>query len=239
MTVRLLSTLLTAVMLSVGCSSVGRYLGARAMDLADCVKGNVGAGIGLTVDAHVTDYIAPGVGIVSYTANFGYEDRTINGTWLESLVINTPRFAYETVFQAYEEAEESPDKELEGSVVMSQLAMRSLLLPNERWIRKDDELTVDYYTLLNIAGLGRRNRATALTGLLRRPGEIPTVREKTGWQIGFLEVGGTLGFVEARAGFNPLELVDFLAGVFGWDPAGDDPPAEVIRDESPAAAPGR
>lgn len=235
MTFRLLSTLLAFLPLSVGCSWVGSYLSARALDLADCVKGNVGAGIGLTVDAHVTDYIAPGIGILSYTANVGYEDRAINGVWLESIVINTPRFAYETVFQAYEESEQTPDENLEGSVIISQLALRSLLLPNERWIRKDDDLTVDYYTLLNIAGLGQRNRAAALTGLLRRSGEIPRTREKTGWQAGFVEIGATLGFVEARVGFNPLELVDFLAGIFGWDPADDDPRSSVGVPLPPAA----
>ena len=51
-------TLLAA---TVGCAPIGEYLGARVMDLADCVKGNVGVGIGLTADVHLTDYMAPGV----------------------------------------------------------------------------------------------------------------------------------------------------------------------------------
>ncbi len=226
MTVRLLGILLLLVPFEVGCASLGRYFGARAMDLADCVKGNVGLGVGLTVDAKVTDYISPGLGIVSYTANFGYEDRDVYGVWLENIVINTPRFAYEAVFREYEET--PPDEGLQGSTIASQLALRSLLLPNERWIRKDDELTVRYYTLFNISGLGRDYRATALTGLLARRGETPKTPERTMWQKGSIEAGATLGVVEARAGFNPFEFLDFLAGIFGLDPAQDDPPPPLI-----------
>ena len=235
MTARILQTLLTLLPLASGCASMGGYLGARAMDLADCVKVNVGIGIGATLDVHVTDYVSPGLGIVSYTMNFGYEDRVVNGVWLENLVINTPRFAYETVARTLEEA--GPDENLDGAVLISQLALRSMLLPNERWIRDSSgELTVRYYNLLNIAGLGEQNRATALTGLLRRAGERPRSVDNDVWQASFLEVGATAGVVEARLGFNPLQLVDFFAGLFGLDPADDDPPIQIIVPRTPPAA---
>ena len=217
----------TLLVATVGCAPIGGYLGARAMDLADCVKGNVGVGIGLTADVHLTDFMAPGLGIVSYTANAGYDDRNVNGVWLESIVINTPRFAFETVARDYEET--PSDENLEGGVLISQLALRSLLLPNERWIRENGELTVEYYTLFNIGGLGRDFRATALTGLLQRPGERPKTPEKTIWDEAFFEAGATLGVVEARAGINPLQFLDFLAGIFGFDPADDDPPPPMIE----------
>ena len=43
-------------------------------------------------------------------------------------MINTPRFAFETVAREYEET--PSDENLEGGVMISQLALRSLLLPN-------------------------------------------------------------------------------------------------------------
>ena len=226
MTVRFSGILLILLPLAVGCVPLQRYIAARGLDLTDCAKGNVGVGIGLTADAKVTDVMAPGIGIVSYTANFGHESRRVNGVWLESIVINTPRFAYEAMARQIDAT--PADEVLDGTVVVSQLAFRSVLLPNERWIRKNDDLTVEYYTLFNLAGFGRENRATALAGLLRRPGETPREVEKTAWQASSIEVGATLGVVEARAGFNPMEVLDFLAGLVGFDPAGDDPPPPVI-----------
>jgi hypothetical protein len=93
---------------------------------------------------------------------------------------------------------------------------------------------VEYYTLFNIGGFGRENRATALAGLLRRTGETPRELEKTVWQASSFEVGATLGVIEARVGINPMEILDFLVGIFGLDPAGDDPPPPVIVVEPTA-----
>lgn len=45
-----------------------------------------------------------------------------------------------------------------------------------------------------------------------------------------LELGATV-LVGARAGFSPGQLLDFVAGWFGADPAGDDPvPAEATEE---------
>ena len=54
-----------------------------------------------------------------------------------------------------------------------------------------------------------------------------------------LQLGGTLLLVSARVGVNPLEIVDFLAGLVGLDPAGDDPkpaPPDEARDAQEPAA---
>ncbi len=40
------------------------------------------------------------------------------------------------------------------------------------------------------------------------------------------EAGATLGIVSARAGINPLEIIDFLLGFVGVDIAKDDPEKE-------------
>ncbi len=42
------------------------------------------------------------------------------------------------------------------------------------------------------------------------------------WRRADVEVGATAGVVSLRLGFSPGHLVDFLAGIVGLDPAGDD-----------------
>jgi hypothetical protein len=42
------------------------------------------------------------------------------------------------------------------------------------------------------------------------------------WRRADVEVGVTAGVLSLRAGFSPGQLVDFLAGLVGLDPAGDD-----------------
>lgn len=56
-------------------------------------------------------------------------------------------------------------------------------------------------------------------------------------EITDFEVGGTLVFVSARVGVNPLEIVDFVLGFVGLDIAGDDPkPAKDKADEKDDAS---
>jgi len=53
-------------------------------------------------------------------------------------------------------------------------------------------------------------------------GTEPTNPKTDAWHALDLEVGATV-LVGARVGLRPGELVDFLAGLFGFDPIGDDP----------------
>lgn len=55
------------------------------------------------------------------------------------------------------------------------------------------------------------------------------------WRRADLEVGATLGFLNFRVGFSPGHLVDFLAGIFGFDPAGDDRGLALEDPAEPAA----
>lgn len=195
------------------------YLHDRANDLGDTVRLNVGAGIGLAVDAHLTDWISPGIGVASYTYNFGWDDRRVHGTWVESDVINTPRLAYEMLADEYETtASDRVDEEQ----FIAKLALSSLNLPNERWIRSGGEVTVEYFSLFNFGSIGERQRAHSLTGhLLEGDAEVRVVDESP-WRRAFVEIGATAVFAHARIGWNPLETIDLVAGLFGLDPAGDD-----------------
>lgn len=67
--------------------------------------------------------------------------------------------------------------------------------------------------------------------LLSRPRRARATRFR---EVSAIEVGGTVLVVSARAGINPLELVDFLAGLVGLDPSRDDvhePADEETRHE--------
>lgn len=196
-----------------------RWLGDRGYDFADCVRGVVGGGLGLAVDAQVTDFVSPGIGVASYTLNYGWFDREIRGAWVESDVINTPRLAYEAFSEEY--AQMSAEHFDDESVV-ARLALSSLNLPNERWIRRGGVVRVEHFALFNFFGVGERQRAWWLADLLVEPDSVVMTPVKSTWQRGWIEVGATAVILHARVGFNPFEVVDLLAGFVGLDPAGDD-----------------
>ncbi len=222
----------TGLLVTSGCT----WLADRSRDAADTVRLAIGVGPGLAVDARVTDWISPGLGVVTYTRNWGWLDRNVHGSWLESDVINTPRLAYEA---AGAELESRPLKQSDPRMSLARLAASSLNLPNERWIRSDGVATVEYFAFLNGFGAGESSRAHWLADFVVEPGETVFVPSRTPWQKGFVEVGTTALLVHARVGFNPLELIDFLAGWFGLDPAGDDarvPYYPLLPREDPARA---
>lgn len=208
---------LAAVVLPACCGCA--WLGDRGYDLADCVRTSVGGGLGLAVDAHLSDFLSPGVGVASYVRCYGWFDREIHGGWTESYVINTPRLAYEALADEYAQ---SSAEQLDREAVIARLALSSLNLPNERWIRRGGVVRVEHFALFNFADAGERQRAWWLADLLVEPRDVVMTPVKSMWQRGWVEVGVTAAVLHGRAGFNPLEFVDLLAGLIGFDPAGDD-----------------
>jgi hypothetical protein len=191
----------------------------RALDLGDCFRAVVGGGLGLSIDAQATDYVSPGIGVASYTRNFGWFDREVHGAWLESDVINTPRLAYEGLADEFAQAGR---EQLDEQGFVARLALSSLNLPNERWIRSGGVVRVEHFALFNFFGVGSKQRAWWLADLLVEPGDSVTTPSKSVWQAGFVEVGATAVIVHARVGVNLLEFVDLVCGLVGLDPAGDD-----------------
>lgn len=205
------------------------WLERRARDAADCVRVAAGVGLGAGIEVHATDWISPGIGVVTYTHNVGWLDRGVNGAWLESDVITTPRLAYEAIGAEFET---QSTRRSERSSNLLKLAVSGLNLPNERWVRRGGVTSVEYYALVNAADLGQRGHATWFTDLLVEPGQTVFVTRRSIWQRGCFEIGATALVLHARAGFNPFELVDFLAGLVGLDPAGDDTVTPFYRLEA-------
>jgi hypothetical protein len=70
--------------------------------------------------------------------------------------------------------------------------------------------------------------------LLAEPPESPSERwSRRSW----LAAGGTLGVVQADAGVNPLEILDLLAGLAGFDPLGDDRRGSPVEGTAPESTP--
>lgn len=195
------------------------WLAARARDAGDCVRVAVGVGPGLTLEVHATDWIAPGLGAISRTTNVGWLDRRVQGVWEESVVIKTPRLAFETLLP---EIDEEVSTDHDPSFTLLRLAASSMNLPNERWIRRQGVTSVDYFALVNPGDTGASSRAHWLADLLVEEGQPVFHAERSAWQRGMCEVGVTALLIHARAGFNPLEFVDFLGGFVGFDFADDD-----------------
>ncbi len=223
---RSVSRSLCALLLSMlsalcGCEAMGRYAHDRMLDLVDCAKFNVGYGIGLAADLHVTDWFAPGIGYLSYTTNFGWDDRVIHGTWEECVVINTPAYAVEAVIG---DAEQRSDTDYNPVAQIRRLALAGVFLANERWIRngRTRRVTVGHYSLFNFASVSRFLRQTDPGSFFLREGERPNDRRRSFWDRAWIEAGATVGLVQLRAGVNPLQMLDFLAGLVGLDPVGDD-----------------
>jgi hypothetical protein len=179
--------------------------------------------------------MSPGVGFVSYSVNVGQLDRQVLGIWEESDVITTPRIAFEVFSEDYLG---NTSERLEERGLLTQLALQSLNLPNERWIRTEDgRLTVEYFAMFNF--FGEPVAADAWTGILRNPGELYSVRERSIWERDTVGAGVTLGVVHVRVGWSFLQTCDFLAGLVGFDPAGDDPRPPNADDDRPLAFPPR
>jgi hypothetical protein len=207
--------------LAASCGSVADWLTFRALDLADCGKINTGYGLGIAIDGRLTDWLAPGLGYISYTTNFGWDDRIVAGIWEECIVINTPKAVFEAVLGSSDD-HAAPDYDSTWSV--GRLALASVFLSHERWIRhpKRPEVTVDLYSLFNFGPVSDYLREADPQRYFLREGETVVWRRKPFFDQGWIELGVTAVFLHARAGVNVFQSVDFVLGLVGLDPAGDD-----------------
>ncbi len=143
----------------------------------------------------------------------------MRGTWIEGTVVNTPRLAYEAFESDYQQM---PQNQVDERSVFARLALDSLNLPNERWLKFGHTVTVEHYSLFNVFDTAPRGDAWWMAEMVADPDIGVFEPQKSIWQASMVEVGATVLFVGGRAGFNPLEAFDWLAGWFGFDPAGDD-----------------
>jgi len=208
----------------ISCQGIIKYGVNRVLDLGDCIKGNVGYGVGLTLEIKATDWFAPGLGYMSYQKVFGWDCRGRFGAWEEWVVINTPRSVWELSFGENAGPGGLESNNQPSTVSMVKLALASVFLANERWVREPftKKVSIELYSLFNFSNLSKYWRLVDPSNTLLEKGEIAEITEKRIWEKGFVEIAATLGFVHFRVGMNLFESIDFIFGFFGLDLAGDD-----------------
>jgi hypothetical protein len=196
----------------------------RVFDFFDCFKVNAGYGLGLTLDFKVTDWLAPGLGYMSYSKVWGWENRERSGYWEEWVVINTPRGVWELSLGANENREGFEAGISSNENKVARLALASVFLANERWLRDpgSQKVVIELYSLFNFAGISNFIRVIDPREKFLGIGEFAEIKEKKTIRKGFFEVGATVGVFHGRFGVNPFEIFDFLLGFVGIDFPEDD-----------------
>jgi hypothetical protein len=196
--------LLIAVTMSSGCAT---YRRAVTDDFRDAFKANFGVGFGLYADAKVTSFVDAGLGWGGYWANLGLENRYTD--FLHPSLDGCP-FPIGAIPGAL------PDED----------PLRMLRMPHVHLVPRSD-FEGDY----TVAGM--LFDAEALTkwdayGVKKCSPHTVFKHDEpqyTTQPLGF-EAGLGLLLINARIGFDPVEFLDLLATVCGWD---------LLRDASPVA----
>jgi hypothetical protein len=177
-------------------------------DLRDSGRFSLGFGIGLSVDAKVGPLTHPSLGISSAAAMVGSDSRDIYGVFLETRTSEPLATLWESQEGAsfpsalnrsgWRAAFEAEAYETAFAAVSDPLRQErpDVLFPES-----------DEVELAETLEIGRW---------------LPIPPDVTYNSATDLQVGATALLFSIRTGVNPLELFDFLAGLLGLDPAGDD-----------------
>jgi hypothetical protein len=228
--------LLLAVTAICGCAGTNleRYGRSRALDFADSLPVSVAGGLGLLVQARVTSLAGIGLGYAN-TTRYGFDDQRFGPVWSEK-ERGVPVLSYYRV-QHYEGRE-------------------------KRWSGGDPKWWSESYrarasSLIVLPGFPREGDVLVpIPGPLDAPAVdlwnfepwIPffnAYHHRAPWHWpGFswvnltnVEVGIVLGPVGLRLGVSPIQLVDFIGGIFLYDFALDDIRSYPVLWPDPDATP--
>lgn len=213
--------LVAAAMLAAlpGCSSLGSWALARGRDLGDCARASVSLGAGLHAEVQATSFIHPsaGFGDVSLVPrrSLGWDPRPLPAGRVRTAafpvqLVGWPAYRREMISLGH--AETAP-------------GWRGFLSP---WILMGSRYVE-----------GRSNSLFGLHRFIPNPllSEPPESSSERWSRRSWLAAGGTLGVIQADAGVNPLEILDLLAGLAGFDPLGDDRRGRGGTGERPDPSP--
>lgn len=229
MKLRTLSLLALSVLFFVGCGSpfrrwglathnldetIGQYGKARALDLLDVAPISLAGGYGISVQFRITPFYGQGIG---YTNNWrvGSGEQRFGPLWYEK-ERGIPIVGYYR-FQSYQGVE----SRIPGG--------------DPHYF---DETSRYRANLLRIfPGMSREGR---IWWPFIPPYHLKAEFEWPTWSLWSLlnvEAGVFAGVVGVRAGVSPLQVVDFVLGIFTLDFANDDPRTLAPLWPDPAAAP--
>jgi len=195
---RAIQSALVALALT-GCATpAARYAGSRALDLFDVFPLSGRSGVGLYMSARATPFLGAGIGAYDALA-CGMGPRRWGPVWEEEGSGIGP------VYCVDESLLSRRGKDLANSNLIQ--------LPE--WPAGPDALFEE--------APGWRSRghvALVLPYLVRRDGDWAKL--PPWYSLLDCEADAFIGVIGLRIGFSPGEIVDFLAGLFGLDPSGDD-----------------
>ena len=198
-----------------GCSSPGRYIAARSLDLWDVLPFSAQRGSGLAASVRITPFAQTGLGWYNLTGDFSGTNGFGMGLgrwgprWYEGGV----HFLIASI-----DYQESRGEAWPGG---PDGRYQQLSTP-EKTIRASGNF------LLFLPGTG---------ALEPPPGTSVRIPRWYFWPD--CEAQVFVGFIGLRLGLSPAQLVDFLAGIIGLDPLGDDPPPIASEEDRPKVGDGR
>jgi hypothetical protein len=187
--------------LCVGCgTAMGDYGSARALDLLDVVPASLAVGYGASAQVRLSPYLGLGAGMTN-NWRVGIGTERFGPFWFEK-ERGIPIWRYYRL-QAYRETQAriSGGDPHYYEPVRRYRASSMLVFPG---MAREGQLWWPFYP----------------------PYFIKAHTEWPGWsffELLNLEAGLFAGVIGARLTVSPLQLVDFVVGVFTFDPADDDP----------------
>ncbi len=238
------------MLLSAGCASWPAYGRSRAADAADVLPVSLAWGYGLSASVKATPLFNLGLGLSPVVSGrFGYEDRTFYGVWheyqtafpwtlwLDDLGSVPPR-PYGAnddrptgdgvpIMYRWQVMKDGPGGEGYSSAHWEPVLRRWGRSPPVARESGGAFVVPEYRRAINWRDLRLEQGDEEPLNKLGTP-EVATLWEATrdgpdlprAWDL--FEADLFLGIVGLRIGVRPLEFGDFLAGIVGFDPAGDD-----------------
>ena len=200
---RLAALALAAALLSLcsGCQSIAP---GRMLDLGDCGTLGVGVGGGLDATVQAGALAEVSLGIGHDMRYLGWNGHTGATEWENAQLSWPPSLLMSVVAHGLRE---------DGC---------GLLQPETFYAVPDPDRMTEPPRPGNRTPVGRESKHFGYAlPLLSEPGRRRTATFHNATRF---EAEVSLGVVSVRAGINPLEILDFILGFFGFDIAGDDPP---------------
>jgi hypothetical protein len=177
-------------------------------DLQDSASLSLGMGVGIAADLKAGMLTHPSFGTVTASAMLGSDSRDVAGSFYQ-VSSGWPH----SMFWAHKEG-------ASGGQVMNSTGWRAAFEVKEF---QAAFVAIGHPTANTTEIVSGMVEGVEAEGTIDDARWLPIPPELSFNEVTDLQVGATLLLVSARAGFNPLEFLDFLLGFAGVDIAEDDP----------------
>jgi len=197
-----LASLGVIVLFALGCAP------GRMADLQDSASLSLGMGVGIAADMKAGMLTHPSLGTVTASAMMGSDSRDVAGSYYQ-VSSGWPH----SMFWAHKEGKP-------GGEVMNSTGWRAAFEVKEF---QAAFVAIGHPTANTTEIVSGTVEGVEAEGIVDEASWLPIPPDLSFNEATDFQAGGTLLLVSLRAGFNPLEFLDFLLGFGGVDIAGDDP----------------